>query len=877
MTAAGFVGRRHELAEGVRVLLTPPAVLCVTGPAGIGKSRLVAEILDDRQVRMRTLLRGGCLPSAEFPCGPVFDALRTSTPKRTVASPVTGALAAYLPEIAAHLPAALPPLPDPAAERHRLFRAVRDLLAALTPAVLVVDDVHWADEDTRTLLRYLAINPVEQLSVVVTGQAELPRQHVITLSALDSASVVELATTLVPGLPERVLAELPAYTGGRPDLVVDAVMSLVRTGEAALDRVPLPDAIRLDTASRQEKLTAAARALVEAAAVVGSPMPLEVLAPVAGTTVAAAVDAAAEAVRSGVLAEPEPGRFSVEPGVIRRCVRGGLSGPAARRIHLRVLRAVPSMPPERRAEHARAAGRFSDWVACAEAAATTDALGEVLCEPALPPDLRDRAAVQYARVARRSPAPDSVTRLERLVRDRRLSTAARGEARLALGALLVERSGRVEAGRAELALAVADLGQRAARAMTILADPTLGTRPVAEHQAWAARVITDDEPALLAAAIATLVHTADHDVPDLLRRSPDGPHDQQDLADAHLTVARALTWTGHLGSARAHLQTARRLSCEGTGAGLAVLLDWRTGRWTDLADRAGEHLATLPDAAEAALVRASLAVATGDRPAALHWLARTGLDDPEEAISPVVLAAGASLIRMSLDRDDITTAAVTADRAWDLFQRKDNWAWAADVVPAVVRTWIHTGDRAQARDLAYELAAAAARLDAPALLSASHAAIGEVAASEGDEERALLHFGRARHHAARTAMPYLATTHAESAVRTRLRMGDTSATETLIDVIAHYDRLGATRDANRCRLLLRDHGSATHTRRWHRAGPRTLSPRERDVAELLSRDRSNQEIADMLLLSRRTIEHHVGSVLRKLGVKSRRDVARAMA
>ncbi|WP_411145914.1 helix-turn-helix transcriptional regulator [Actinokineospora alba] len=65
---------------------------------------------------------------------------------------------------------------------------------------------------------------------------------------------------------------------------------------------------------------------------------------------------------------------------------------------------------------------------------------------------------------------------------------------------------------------------------------------------------------------------------------------------------------------------------------------------------------------------------------------------------------------------------------------------------------------------------------------------------------------------------------------------------------------------------------AAHTRRWRRNGPGALSPREQDVAALLVQHRSNQEIADILFLSRRTVEQHVAGVLRKLGVKSRHDV-----
>ncbi|GGU17195.1 AAA family ATPase [Lentzea flava] len=359
----GLVGRAAELAEGVCVVVAPPSVLCVAGPAGIGKSRLVAEILADRQVRTRRVLRGVCLPGSGFPRGPVFEAVRGCGPLRTVPSPVTGALSAYLPELAAWLPEALPALPDPAAERHRLFRAVRDLLEALTPAVLVVEDVQWADDETRCLLAYLAAHPVDRLSVVVSCRGEpagLPGEHVITLSTLDRRAVRELALAIVPGLAERVLAELPAHTGGRPDLVVGTVLGLVRTGEDDVAVVEPPDSVRRDTARLLAALDAPARALVETAAVIGVPVAANVLGRAAGIV---ATDVVAAAVRSGLLVESGIGRYSVEPGAVRRCVRDQLAAPVLRRAHaraLRVLRAEPEQPAARLAEHARAAGKFSD-------------------------------------------------------------------------------------------------------------------------------------------------------------------------------------------------------------------------------------------------------------------------------------------------------------------------------------------------------------------------------------------------------------------------------------------------------------------------------------------------------------------------------------
>jgi len=52
-----------------------------------------------------------------------------------------------------------------------------------------------------------------------------------------------------------------------------------------------------------------------------------------------------------------------------------------------------------------------------------------------------------------------------------------------------------------------------------------------------------------------------------------------------------------------------------------------------------------------------------------------------------------------------------------------------------------------------------------------------------------------------------------------------------------------------------------------------LSKREREVALLIAQGKSNREIADMLVLSERTIESHVSSILFKLNYTSRTQIA----
>ncbi|MFJ6672948.1 LuxR C-terminal-related transcriptional regulator [Actinosynnema sp. NPDC091369] len=105
-----------------------------------------------------------------------------------------------------------------------------------------------------------------------------------------------------------------------------------------------------------------------------------------------------------------------------------------------------------------------------------------------------------------------------------------------------------------------------------------------------------------------------------------------------------------------------------------------------------------------------------------------------------------------------------------------------------------------------------------------------------------------------------------------LERGDDAAATELGEVAARSDALGASRDAARCRHLVRGAGVTTPSRRGRRGYGNALSPREQDVARLPAQGRTNREIADVLFLAPRTVEQHVARVLRKLGVASRADL-----
>jgi predicted ATPase len=160
-----FVGRAAEL-ETLRTLM-PRAegegrrVVLLGGEPGSGKSRLVREFAGEAARDGALVLYGACDAVVRTPYGPFVEALdhlaRTADPSELRAALGTGGgeLTRLLPDLAIRIGDLPPPVKaDPDTERHRLHTAVTDLLAGLTyrrPALLVLEDGHWADAPTLLL------------------------------------------------------------------------------------------------------------------------------------------------------------------------------------------------------------------------------------------------------------------------------------------------------------------------------------------------------------------------------------------------------------------------------------------------------------------------------------------------------------------------------------------------------------------------------------------------------------------------------------------------------------------------------------------------------------------------------------------------------
>ncbi|SFA88957.1 Predicted ATPase [Amycolatopsis marina] len=940
-----LVGRSAELRTLVSVASRPGAVVFVEGEAGVGKTRLVTELLERPEMAAQRVLLGHCQPLREpFPYGVVLDALRGLDARHialSALSPVAGALHPYLPELACVLPERPEPLGDSRAERHRLFRAVRELLDALGPALLVIEDLHWADDGSRQLLRFLMSKPPARLSQLVTyrredipggialGTAYRPApggvSATVDLQPLDADDVRTLTSAIlgIHLVSAGFAARLHERTAGIPFVVEETLRALrnpegaVRaSGSAArrlLDNVEVPALLREAMLERLAGLSVPARRVTQAASVLSVPAPAELITTVSGLTPERGRAALAQALHANVLLERADCSYGFRHALAQQAVYRTLPGPDRERLHLRAAEALSlrdPLPLVQLAEHCRKGGARKDWMRYAESAADTAAvagdagtatacLRSLLDSPDMAPSDVDRLAGKLSGVAFNGLAQYEVTAaLERLLTDPRLSAAVRGEVRLSLGLLLIRQAGGLAAGRFEIAQAIDELQHRPelrAKAMSVLAQPYIGSTPVAEHLRWLDEVdrVVDQtgsgptSTSLLANSVASRLLLGDPAAWRSAERLPARvatAEEQRFLARAHCNVADSCSWIGYHRSANDYIRSGIRLAADcgapfvvSTARATQAHVDWLTGSWDGLGERAqrliDEYHDLLPVTGELSLVLGSLAVAAGEWDRAAGHLEHTGIDDPENAITPVVIAAHAEMIRLQLAKGNLPDASDQADRGLRLLRRKGVWVWAGPLAPCAVEALFRSGRVSEARALVEELESGITGHDAPVADAALLLCQGLLMAEDGRPDRAAELMGEAAEAYGELPAPYLAALATERRMRLLVERGLDDGTEaTLARLAATFDTLGAARDAARCRHLLRAGGAGQPSRRGRRGYGDELSPRERDVARLVADGRTNREIADALFLSRRTVEQHVAGILRKLKLSSRTEL-----
>jgi DNA-binding CsgD family transcriptional regulator len=204
-----LIGRVDELGRlraGLRRAVDGQSgAMLVAGEAGVGKTRLVSEFADLARADGAEILQGGCILLGEgaLPYAPVVEALRGLV-RRTAATEIDSVFGQGRFELARLVPDLGPMTEDSASDlsiesaQGRLFElllGVLDRLAARSPVVFIVEDLHWSDRSTRDLLGFLVRNlrdaPV--MLLLTYRSDELHRRHPLLpfLAELGRAAGVE--------------------------------------------------------------------------------------------------------------------------------------------------------------------------------------------------------------------------------------------------------------------------------------------------------------------------------------------------------------------------------------------------------------------------------------------------------------------------------------------------------------------------------------------------------------------------------------------------------------------------------------------------------------------------------------------------------------
>jgi DNA-binding CsgD family transcriptional regulator len=350
-------------------------LVVVEGPAGIGKTRLLSEARSLAAEFEVLSARAGELES-DFAFGIVrqlFEGALATAPADVRAELLSGAAG-----LAAPLFAVVPGEPEPGgtetsfAMLHGLYWLAANL-ALRQPTLLVVDDLHWADEPSLRWLGYLArrleglallvlaaTRPSEQAHTpaLVTELLADPLATLIRPRALGQQSAVTLAQVLFGLEPdEPFAAALREASGGNP-LYLTALLDTVAREEiepttAQAPRLPTlgGDAVARGVGLRLSRLTPEAIAVIRAAAILGDGAELRDVATLAELEGSAAGQAASMLVRSELLRQEEPLEF-IHP-VVRTAVLGDVDVGERMRLHHRAALTLldAGSPPEQAAAH----------------------------------------------------------------------------------------------------------------------------------------------------------------------------------------------------------------------------------------------------------------------------------------------------------------------------------------------------------------------------------------------------------------------------------------------------------------------------------------------------------------------------------------------
>jgi DNA-binding CsgD family transcriptional regulator len=914
------------------------SLLLLEGPAGIGKTRLVVTAGQrGRELGLTTLSARGSELERDFAYGLVrqlFEAPLVAAPPPERDDLFAGAAgrAATLFGVAPVPEDVAGALLDPSfAILHGLYWLCANL-ARRRPLLLCIDDVHWADQASLRFLHYLG-RRLEELPIAVVAAARPaqaaegrpllaalaadPPAQVLVLAPLSEHAVAELVG-LGLGVPVEPVfaAACHQVTGGVPFLVQELIRAIAEAGieptAAASPRVVAlaPRAVARSVVQRLGRLSAAARGLAPAAAVLGE-ADLRLAASLAGVDPGIAAAAADELAAAGILEEGRPLRF-VHP-IVRAAVetdlppgeRAGLHAAAARRL------ANEGASAHRVAAHLLAADPAGDdWVVESLLPAARTAISNGAPDSAVaylrralaePPSWRLRPDVLLELGFAESYAadPQAAAHLKQA-----LATASGAIAQVAV-TLALGRMLQI-AGRNREALDVFDatrarLGRTDRRAALTLEGAALGAaqldaetagdaalriarlRQLAEEEAGippsvfgmlAFAAANANEPAETAARLA--LHALGG-APKLLPEAVDRP---PFFYHACIALTFAERYEEALRRFDEALADARRLGSLSHVLALSCYRALAHLRIGNLADAEADARVALetgphPPGIHAAVALAVLIETLAER----GELEAAGAADERYRLAeqfPTTLNAGSVLAaRGRLRLAVVQPAAALSDllAAGELLARLRSPSpsaapWRSDAALA----HLALGAPAEARALAAEEVALAQAYHGPRTLGIALRAAGLTEGGRRGIELLRQAVRALEGSAARLEHARAMTDLGAALRRAGYRAGGREILRPALD-LAH--RCGALALTERARAELIAAGG--RPRRLALSGLDSLTPSERRVAQLAAAGLSNRDIAQNLFITARTVEGHLTHAYQKLTITSREQLPAALA
>ena len=355
-----LVGREGELRRLLSLLdqaaAGEPVVALISGDAGMGKTRLTAELAARAAPRGFTVLSGRCAELGDaVPYLPLADALRNATTGPSASRPLHDALAAR--PVLSRL---LPDLGTGGAAEHmhrdlaqqQLFGAVLGLLAEIAgqqPVLLILEDMHWADRSTRDLLTFLSrVLHRERVVVIATYRTDdlhrshplrpvvgellrLPSVTAVELGPLPDAAMAEHLTALaMGGLSAASLDAIIRRAEGNPYYAEELLAAALRHGSE------LPAGLAGLLLARVERLSPAAQHVLRAAAVAGRRMDDELVRLASGLVAGDYEEAVRESVASQLLIPDGDAGYAFRHALIREAIYADLLPGERTRMHARL-------------------------------------------------------------------------------------------------------------------------------------------------------------------------------------------------------------------------------------------------------------------------------------------------------------------------------------------------------------------------------------------------------------------------------------------------------------------------------------------------------------------------------------------------------------